>query len=397
MFDLTAKELSDEEFVEPEELAEMSSISIADRLASRHGEGSLVLGTGVLTGSFVPASCAGIVRAPGASGGPSRIMPVMGFAGFELKLSGFDFIVVKGVADRPGYLWIRDGVVDLIDAESMRSCDSWCRTDRIRSDQGDSKIQVIAGGPWCDLSHPNSQAVVSYWGGEDKVGLGAKLGRKNLVAIAVRGMGELALAEPERHFEDAVLLMREQIVKLGDNHGLASYAEAAARDDFQGLLHRNVGCYGCPFPCRSYLKAIEDPREMRLVAKEPGYLHYDVPALESAFVAGLGAKDATLALMRCARAGAEPQTVLALASGKSPGITLESIDEVLAGGSGGAPLQTAPTIGNFEQAFPDETTYRQCLGLGLCPRYWAKVGFGIENVASFARDAIGRPAPEWSK
>jgi len=393
IFDLSSKELVEEDFVEEETWDKMSSLSIADRLASVHGEDSLVLGTGVLTGSFVPASCAGILRARADGDSISRSMPIMGFAGFELKLSGFDFIVIKGVAEKPSYLWIRDGMIDIVTAEEMRPRDSWARTDKILADQGDSKIQVVAGGPWCDSGHPRSQTVVDYWGGDDKMGVGAELGKKNLVAIAFRGMGELELAEPEGHFEDAILLMREHVLALGQNHGLASYSDVADRSDFKGLLHRNVGCYGCPFPCRSYLKVAEDPGELRLVAKEPGYLHYDIPALQKAFEVGLDAKDSTLAFMECAKEGAEAFSVLQMSSENSKKVTLETIHEVLKNPADPKHTKMERPPGNFESSFADSNTYRTCLGFGLCPRYWAKAGFDMPRIASFAEDLLGRKIP----
>ncbi len=393
IFDLGSKEIGEQEFSEGTTWEQMSSIYIADKLASEHGEDSLILGTGVLTGSFVPASCAGIVRGPKDADGRPRLMSIMGLAGFELKLSGFDFIVLKGVAERPGYLWVRDGIIDLVNADELRSLDSWARTDKVRADQGDPKIQVIAGGAWCDSKSPQSQAIVDYWGGDDKSGIGAELGNKNLVALAFRGMGELELSEPEGHFEDAILLMREHVVKLGENHGLASYSDVADRGDFKKLLHRNVGCYGCPFPCRSYLKVAEDPAEMRLVAKEPGYLHYDIPALRKAFEVGFDAKDATTTLMKCAKAGAEAHTVLKWASEMSSKVTLESVDEVLADPTNSKHGNLEHPPGNFETSFDDEDTYRACLGLGLCPRYWAKVGFDMAQIVLFAQDLLGRTVP----
>jgi hypothetical protein len=206
-------------------------------------------------------------------------------------------------------------------------------------------------------------------------------------------MGELELAEPEGHFEDAILLMREHVVKLGENHGLASYSDVADRGDFKKLLHRNVGCYGCPFPCRSYLKIAEDPTEMRLVAKEPGYLHYDIPALREAFKIGFDAKEATVALMNCAKAGAEAHTVLKWASEISSKATMESVDEVLANPANAKRSSAERPPGNFETSFGDEDTYRACLGMGLCPRYWAKVGFDMPEIGLFARDLLGGDVP----
>ncbi len=391
--DLGSNEVADQEFAEEATWDSMSSLAIAERLAEEHGQDSIVLGTGVLTGSFVPASCAGIVRAARDADGRQRVMPVMGMAGFELKLSGFDFIVVKGRADKPSYLWVRDGMIDVVEAEDMVKMTSWARSDKIRGDQGDSKIQVVSVGPWGDAGHPQAQAIVEYWGGDDKSGVGSEFGKKNLVAVAFRGMGELELAEPEGHFEDAILLMREQVAKLGENKGLASYTGVAAREDFRKLVHRNIGCYGCPFPCRSYLKVAEDPGELRLVSKEPGYLHYDIPALAKAFELGMDAKEATLALMECAKAGAEPHSALTWASESSGKVTRQAVLEVLAAPQDAKRGLVDLPPANMEAAFDDIDTYRACLGLGLCPRYWSKVGFDMVQVASFAEDLLGRTVP----
>lgn len=394
IFDLSTKEASGDEFVEEGTWEKLSSIQVAEDLAEQHGEDSLVLGTGVLTGSFVPAACAGIIRARPDLDGRQRIMPLLGYAGFELKLSGFDFIVVKGAAERPGYLWVRDGIIDLIPAEDLHPLNSWARTDKIRADQGDAKIQVIAGGSWCDQKHPQAQAVIDYWGGEDKAGVGSELGKKNLAAIAVRGMGELELAEPQGHFEDALLLMREHIIKLGKNNGLASYSSVADRADFKKLVHRQVACYGCPFPCRSYLKVEEDPKEFRLVVKEPGYLHYDIPALEKAFELGLDSREATVALMKCAKAGAEPHSVLTWASETAGNLTTEMVDAVLKNPLDGRYSRVERPPANFEESFKDSDTFRACLGLGLCPRYWSKAGFDMTEIGSFAEDTLGKTFPK---
>src|SRR4030042_542992 len=241
-------------------------------------------------------------------------MPLLGHAGIELKLSGFDFLVLKGKAPNWGYVWTRDGIVELVELRESPQLNSWQRTDKIRADQGDSKIQVVSGGPWCDAGSPAAQLVVDHWGGEDKVGMGAEFGKRNLAAVAFRGRGGLEMAAPEAHFEGSVALMKGHLSRLGPNKGLQSYYEGAGREDFVSLVHRYIGCYGCPFPCRTYLKTEEGPKEMRFMHKEPGYLHYDVPALEMATQVGLSSRDATRVLTRCAQAGAEPVAVLTAAA-----------------------------------------------------------------------------------
>jgi len=386
VFDLATGEASVSELTEELAGDGVSSLATADKLSSIHGEDSLVFGTGVLTASFVPAACAGFIHAKKYSDGWSRFMPMLGFAGVEMKLSGFDFIVVKGISEKPGYLWVRDGIIEFVESADLKGKDSWTRIDKIRADQGDSKIHVISSGPWGDSKRECSQLVIDYWGGEDKAGLGGVFGEKNLLAVAVRGMGEIELAEPEKHFEDSVLLMREHILKLGQNQGLSSYSKVADRDDFKKLVHRHVACYGCPFPCRTFLKTDEAPNEMMLAIKDPGYLHYDIPALELAFASGMGARDATLALRMCAKAGVEPVAMMSNMRSGGAKVTPETIASVLAD-----PIDLkAGRISNFEASFQDEGAYRNCLGLGLCPRYWSKVGFEKEELASFGESAVGK-------
>lgn len=384
VFDLERKESIEQELPEVHEWEAISAVRVADDLLSEHGRDSLVLGTGPLTGSFVPASCGGLVRC-GTS--PPKTMPLLGFAGVELKMSGFDFVVLKGKAANPGYLWIRDGLAEFVESEAMRSESSWARTDRIRAEQGDSKIQVLANGPWGDAGLPAAQLVTDYWGGEDKVGMGAEFGGRGVLAVAFRGMGELELAEPDSHFEEALLLMREHIGRLGQNKGLASYFDGAARDDFSALTHRHVACYGCPFPCRTFLKTSEDPREMKLVSKEPGYLHYDIASLEKAFELGADARSASEIIAACAKAGAEPVAVMSEVERSGSKCIPQEVSALVAVAK---PIPAVST-GNFERSFKAREDYDRCLGLGLCPRYWSKAGFDLTTVAPFAESTFGWP------
>ena len=379
IFDLSTNRFAEEELASVPSKESISSVRTGRGLLSKHGSDSIVLGTGVLTGSLVPAACAGAVL----SG--QKTMPLLGHAGNELKLSGFDFLVVRQRAKVPGYLWVRDGMVEFVELSEAVDMDSWQRTDRIRTDQGDSKIQVVSAGSWCDAASPSSALAVNYWGGEDKAGVGAEFGRKNLLAVAFRGMGELEAADPEAHYSSSVSVIRAHLSRLGQGSGLASYTMHAGRDDFLSLAHRSIGCYGCPFPCRTFLKTEEDPGEMRLLHKEPGYLHYDALALSKAFELGLDARDATTAFAMCAKAGAEPASVMTACSSGGRKVDIASITGLLAKP---ADIELAQP-GNFEQSMSDAKDYEACLGMGLCPRYWGKVGFDLDSISKCSEPALG--------
>lgn len=370
--DLPAGVSSEQEM--PEDLLmKGSAVEVAESLRKEHGD-ALVLGTGLLTGSLVPAACAGLISS-------SRgVMPLLGFAGVELKLAGYDFIVVKGESPAPVYLWIRDGIAEVVPAPDMPAMDSWARTDRIRADQGDRRIQVLSAGPSGDAASPSSCVAVNQWLGEDDVFTGPELGRRRLAAVAFRGMGELEVSDAEGHMAASFALREEHASRLGPGAGLASYWDRAADGSFSSLLHRVVSCFGCPHPCRSFLKVNEDPRQMALSAKEPGYMHFDVPSLEAALSSDIDLRDATVAFMECARAGVDPSSVIG-----SGAKDLEGIRAAIASGPA-APADRASAPGSFRSC----STFDECVALGLCPRYWSKAGFDRGAVMDCVEPALGR-------
>ncbi|MBN1666457.1 MAG: hypothetical protein JW862_05195, partial [Anaerolineales bacterium] len=76
-------------------------------------ENVLVIANGLLTGAPVSTATRYLVsaRSPLTMGyGESE---AGGFWGPELKMAGFEAIVVKGRAPQPVYLWIKDGEVEL--------------------------------------------------------------------------------------------------------------------------------------------------------------------------------------------------------------------------------------------------------------------------------------------
>lgn len=373
VIDLSTGEATEQELSE-DLLLRGAAIELADSLASEH-EGSLVLGTGLLTGSLIPAACAGLVRSE------KGVVPLLGSAGVELKLSGFDFLVVKGAAPSPGYIWVRDGIAEFVPAPGIESMDAWARTDRIRSDQGDRRVQLVSAGPWGDAARPASSLVANHWLGEDDAFLGAEFGRRGLAAVAFRGMGELEVADPEAHMSSSLMMRADHASRLGASRGLASYWDGADDPAFASLLHRTVSCFGCPHPCRSFLKVNEAPGQMALAKKEPGYLHYDIPALRAASASGFSAEDLTRAFMECSKAGADAFSLIS-----SGADSLRSVMDALAGGVDVAAADRRSVPGSFSSS----PVFKECLTLGLCPRYWAKVGLDMAAIRGCAESAVGR-------
>ena len=382
--DLASGEVEEHELPDGSVRGATPTLSEARRLASDRDGDVLVFGAGLLTGSLVPAACTGFVLSP--AGG---LVPLAGAFGTEIKLSGFDLIVVKGKAPEPGYLWVRDGIAEFVPSSGMRALDSWQRTDRIRSDQGDRRIQVLSVGRWGDAGLESSQIIANYWGGEDKVGCAGAMGDANLAAVAFRGMGEVELADPEGHFAASVRSLAGHRDDLGKNDGLASYSEAASQDGYRQLLHRSPGCYGCPSPCRSFYKIFEEPSTMAVGVEEPGYLAYDMLALEAMSSSAIAPRDAVAMLVHCAKAGAEPVAALSLLGRGGGEVSPDTLGALLAGPLPSREEAVGGRGGMFDSSGMSVDEVERSVGLGLCPRYWGRIGLGGAGLKELVETALG--------
>jgi len=119
-----------------------------------------------------------------------------GWWGPELKLAGFDAIIVKGVAPRPVYLWIGDGQAELRDAAHLWGKISGEVQDLLKAET-DQRARVLQCGIAGEngVRFANIVNELKHFNG--RCGLGAVMGSKRLKAIAVRGHGKLEAKDPE--------------------------------------------------------------------------------------------------------------------------------------------------------------------------------------------------------
>ena len=115
----------------------------------------------------------------------------------ELRMAGFDAVVIKGKAKKPMYLWIHDGEFELRDASHIWGKLTKEAQTAIRKELNDNKIRVAQTGPAGEklCKYANITNELAHFNGRG--GLGAVMGSKNLRAVAVRGTQKPDFADPE--------------------------------------------------------------------------------------------------------------------------------------------------------------------------------------------------------
>jgi aldehyde:ferredoxin oxidoreductase len=163
----------------------------------------LLFGTGPLVGTVAPSGGRFNVttRSPLGYLGDSNCG---GHWARELKMAGYDHIVVVGRAEKPVYLWIQDDLVQIRDASHLWGRDAWTTQVLIRQELGDEEVQVVCIGPAGEhlVRFANVRTGIKRSAG--RTGTGAVMGSKNLKAIAVRGTRGVRIAHPERFMRAAL-------------------------------------------------------------------------------------------------------------------------------------------------------------------------------------------------
>ncbi len=278
------------EEVLPEELVEerIGGIGINVTLYKRFEDREpIVVGTGMLTGTFAPASSSAAITAKSPRSGRVCHVPLTWQTAVELKYSGYDFMVFLGASARPVRLWLHDEIAELADASAFWGKDVWETTDGLRVEHGDDYVQVLSIGPAGEKGHAIGQVSENYWGSKDVVGFGGLFGRKRLKAVAMRGLGSLGVAEG---FFSACVDFKEKIkaAEIGPYpQGVCSILEALGLEPLyveamKKQVHRSVASFNGFYPSNSFLMIDQDPgllQESEL--EEPGVLVTDIAAAAS--------------------------------------------------------------------------------------------------------------------
>ncbi len=159
-------------------------------------DNKLIFTPGPLTGS--EAVCASRMAVTAKS--PLTGAVAMGLSGgyfpAELKFAGCDALIVEGKADKPVYLWIKDGRVEIRDAAKLWGTTTFDCQMLLKDRVGDQNVRIACIGPAGERQSLIA-SIINERRAAGRKGLGAVMGSKNLKAIAVRGSSKPKVSNPE--------------------------------------------------------------------------------------------------------------------------------------------------------------------------------------------------------
>lgn len=245
----------------------------------------LIFNTGPLTGTALPGSGRVDVTALSPM---SKLRAKSNFGAYwgpELKYTGYDHIIIQGKSEKPCYLWIKDGRVEIRGAGDIWGKDTFETQKAIQQELGDSEIKVVCIGPGGEKLVRFACLITETGDAAGRTGMGAVMGSKNLKAIAVRGSWGVQVARPEEFLDLSIQVNREirehpaykELSQWGVSRGVlmmyqmgffpVGYFEDVcweellenfqAPDYVQKNQLKNMGCFCCPNRCMNFLSVPE--------------------------------------------------------------------------------------------------------------------------------------------
>ena len=151
-------------------------------------ENLLVLAVGPLTGLPLPSSGKMVIAAKSPLTGGYGDGNIGSLASVHMRRASIDAIVIKGKAEKPTTLVVRDGKVDFVDAEHLWGLDTWRAERALRSEYG-KQAGILVIGPAGEKMVRFATVISQEGRSGGRPGMGAVMGSKNLKAVVVIGTG----------------------------------------------------------------------------------------------------------------------------------------------------------------------------------------------------------------
>ncbi len=156
----------------------------------------LIISAGLLVGTMASASARTHVMAKSPLTNYLGSANMGGFFAPEMRWAGFDHLVIRGRAERPVYIYIHDGEIEIRKADSLWGQGVYKTQEIIRAELGDEETQSLCIGPAGEKLVRFANVMTGRKNAAGRTGMGAVMGSKNLKAVACRGSMDLAIAQP---------------------------------------------------------------------------------------------------------------------------------------------------------------------------------------------------------
>jgi aldehyde:ferredoxin oxidoreductase len=186
----------------------------ADALSA---ENKIIFATGPLTGTMASTGGRYTVVTKGPLTGGIACSNSGGKFGGELKMAGYDMLIIEGESERPVYLHIEDEKVEICDASEIWGKTVWQTEDILAHKYADPLMRFAGIGQAGETLCRYACVVNDKHRAAGRSGVGAVMGAKKIKAIAVRGTVGVRNKDPKAFYDK----VNEVNARLNDRDGMS--------------------------------------------------------------------------------------------------------------------------------------------------------------------------------
>ncbi|KUK83575.1 MAG: Aldehyde ferredoxin oxidoreductase [Pelotomaculum thermopropionicum] len=269
-------------------------------------ENNLIFGAGTFVGTLLPTAARTELTSKSPLSNRFGTSNSGGLWGAALKFAGYSHVVVTGKSPTPVYITINNNQINIEDATHLWGLNTCETVERIKREKG-SDYQVAGIGPAGEKLVRFASVQNNYHGAWGRTGMGAVMGSKNLKAVAVRGTGEIRVAD-RRSFAGVMTEAFKKVIN-NDSFGYTKrYGSMVVADPYnkigalpghnftrgyfddwvdtrgRGIFEKkykekDLACFSCPIACTHWTNV-----------REGKYKGYENKGLEVSFDLEFGAK-----------------------------------------------------------------------------------------------------------
>ncbi len=203
---------------------------ITPNLDPLSSEAPLLFLNGPLSGTAGPAVGRFVICGKSPATGLWAESNCGGHWGPELRKAGFIGLWVTGKSEKPVYIWIKDGQVEIRDAAHLWGVSTYQTQAAVISELQGKKSKVAVIGPAGESQIPFALVLTDHGRVAGRTGMGAVMGSKNLKAVAVLGSGKVPTVEeqfPQLRAEANRTLRNDNFSNAARELGTAGVADYA--------------------------------------------------------------------------------------------------------------------------------------------------------------------------
>ena len=334
-----------------------------------------------------------------------------GFIGPEIRMAGYDLIIIEGKSEKPVYISIKDDKVEIKDAAHLWGKYANKTEAKIREDEEETRMRIICIGPAGENLVKISCPTADGHRNPGRGGLGAVFGSKNLKAVGIKGSTRPTNGNQEKIDEiQKDLLKRSKTAKdsgsemftygtsnaVGFSNEMSQYPtrnwQSGEFEEHEKLSGVDLDekytairrpCYNCPIGCSSTLDASDFPWTDE---KEIARPEYETMAMLGGNVGLSDLETLIHANYLCNQLGLDT-----ISTGSAIAMTMEAVEKGLLSG----PEFEGVKFGNKEKILEilEMIAYRKGFGAVLAEGVaQAAEKWGIEHLAIHVK---GLPFAAW--